>query len=635
MTQGRCPENDPSQRFPAPELFFSTDRTMSNKYPNKYAVGSALSLLVIAGAAYWLFGPGLGGGVSTTPTIPPRPKPIVRTQPQPRVESPSHAAPQGPGWFSDMTERSGVRFRHVSGTSSEKPYPAANGSGIATLDFDLDGLWDLYFATGTAIPVDLQRSEPINCLYRNRGDWQFEDVTRLSGLGYNGFSAGVTVGDYDNDGFSDVYVACYGENALFRNQGDGTFSKVDAEAGVNADRFAASAAFLDFDADGFLDIYVCNYGKWTLETNFWCGDSAKNIRRYCAPSTVEPDFDILYRNRQDGTFEDVTRAVGIAEPPFRAQGVVATDVNDDGWIDLYIGNDGHRNSLFINRGGRFEDVTETAGVGYGSDGEAQAGMGVEAADVFRDGRISLFVTNFADQYNAFYQNSGNGDFSQVAAPLGLASASMPWVGWGTAFLDLDLDGWLDLVVTNGHVDDNREDYPYESPPLAWKNVGGRFELLGSQAGSYFAGLHVGRALVVADLDNDGDQDLVIGHQDNLPALLRNDRPAAADPAPKSIELCLVGTGSNRDAIGSAVTMHSNKGLFLSQIKGGGSYLSSHDTRRVFAVQPDETDVRFEIRWPDRQTSQVEGLEPGNMYVIVQPADPAQSPRIELSTPLTK
>jgi hypothetical protein len=529
------------------------------------------------------------------------------------------------GWFTEMTAASGIDFRHHSGTNAEKPFPAANGSGVAALDYDLDGRCDLYFATGTPFPIDPTRRAPINRCFRNRGHWRFDDVTLACGLGHNGYSAGLAVGDYDADGFPDVFVACFGANCLYHNQGDGSFQRVEQMARVADERWATSAAFLDFDDDGLLDLYVCNYAEWTWESRRFCGDRVRNVRIYCSPSTVEPAADILYRNRGDGTFGDATAESGVDVRSGRAQGVVAADVNDDGLIDLYVGNDLNPNSLFLNRGGRFEDASEASGAAYDRLGRSQAGMGVEAADVNGDGRLDLFVTNFESENNTLYENLGGELFQDTTQRYALADESLPWIGWGTAFADFDLDGWLDLVVTNGHVDDNRhllgQQSPYAEPPLAYRNVHGRFEFLGATAGPYFAASHVGRGLATADLDGDGDQDLVIVHQDDRPALLHNNRLSSDASSHPCVVVQLIGTRANRDAVGAKVTLSAGGQTATQFIKGGGSYLSTHERRLAFATGLGAEAPTLEIRWPGGALSTV-SVESGRRYVIIEPTPPA-------------
>lgn len=546
------------------------------------------------------------------------------------VSEPGPPAEPGAFWFTDVTAQTDVDFRHSTGTNPEKPFPAANGSGLGALDYDLDGWIDLYFVTGTPFPIDPTRPAPVNRFYRNLGNWRFEDVTEHSGLGHNGYSAGVAVGDYDADGFPDVYVTCYGANCLFHNQGDGTFEHAERSAHVADERWATSAAFLDYDGDGLLDLYVCNYAKWTWETNQFCGDRDRNIRVYCSPYSVEPEPDVLYHNGGDGTFEDATARAGVGDRAGRAQGIVAADLNDDGLVDLYVANDLNPNFLFLNAGdGTFRDATEPSGVAYDAVGQIMSSMGVEAADVDGDGRLDLFVTNFQGERNVLYRNGGDEWFDEQSDHAGLTADSLPWVGWGTSFADFDLDGWPDVVVTNGHVDDNRSLMGQEasdaSPPLCWRNAQGRFEFLGPKAGRYFAERHPGRALIAADLDNDGDQDVVVGHQDQRPALLRNERLAAPSIERPSIVVRLVGTRSNRDAVGSTITLRSDQRTVVEQVKGGGSYLSAPDLHRVFAVDPHETGLRLEIRWPSGERSTLAGLRAGQSYVAVEPAEPSAAP----------
>lgn len=508
-----------------------------------------------------------------------------------------------------MLAQSGIDFVHFSGDSAEKPFPAANGSGVAAFDYDLDGSVDLLFLTGIPFPIDPAQTRISNRAYRNRGSWKFEDVTAATNLGHTGYSAGVAVGDFDSDGFPDVYVNCFGPNRLYRNQGDGTFIEMAQPAGVDDDRWGTSAAFLDYDNDGLLDLYVCNYGIWSWETNQFCGDRGKNIRIFCNPSTIEAVRHVLYHNDGDGRFHDALEEAGINVTPGRGQGVVAADVNGDGLIDLYVGNDLHPNFLFLNSAdGKFSDASELSGAAHDHLGRNQAGMGVDAADANGDGRFELFVTNYEGEHNAYYENLGNAMFQDLSHARGLAADSIPYIGWGTQFADFDLDGWPDIVVTNGHTDNNLKqlgrDSEYEQPPGLWHNDTGRFTFCGgSAAGDYFAARHVGRGLAVADLDNDGDPDVIVAHKDAPPALLRNDafpfdaRTASpqGESNPSWIHLQLVGVRSNRDAIGAAVTLRTDKKNIVRQIKGGGSYLSSGDQRLGFPLHT--ANFSLEIRWP--------------------------------------
>ena len=535
-------------------------------------------------------------------------------------------------WFDDVTSATGIDFVHVSGDSPDKPFPAANGSGLGMLDYDLDGFQDLLFLTGTPIPVDVNRKEPRNRLFRNRGAMQFEDVTSESGLGHSGYSAGLAVGDFNSDGFPDVYVTSYGINPLFLNRGDGTFEEVGAQSGVAHNQWGTGAACLDFDNDGLLDLYVCNYGKWSPETNAYCGDRARGVRVFCSPRTIEPVHDVLYRNLGDGRFENVTEALGLAKVAGRSQGVVAADFNNDGWTDLYVGNDLHANFLFLNRGGvQFENVGELMGAAYDYVGNMQASMGVDAADVNGDGWLDLFVTNFADEHNAYYENLRGEFFDEVAHQRGLARESLPWVGWGTLFADFDLDRRLDLIVVNGHVDNNRQelgqDSVYQQPPLVWKNTGSRFEFLGAAAGKYFESRWCARGLSIGDLDNDGAVDAVIGHQDAAPAILHNRNRMRTDAASRIVQLRLVGTRSNRDAIGSRIVANDPSSTpQVRIIRGGGSYLSAHDLRLVLVTDSNKP-LSVELSWPSGCRQTLEALRPGYQYVVVEPDQTEPTPQV--------
>jgi hypothetical protein len=536
------------------------------------------------------------------------------------------AAVSGSAWFEDMTPSSGIHFRHVSGNSPAKPFPAANGSGLAAVDYDRDGRIDLYFATGTPFPLDLARQEPTNRLYRNRGDWQFEDVTEFAGAAHNGFSAGLAVGDYDSDGFPDLYVTCFGPNCLLHNEGDGTFTRVETAAGVADERWGASAAFLDYDEDGLLDLYVCNYAKWSWERNPFCGDRVRRIRMHCHPRSHEPERHILYHNEGDGTFRDASDRAGVGGRTSRGQGVVAADLDGDGHIDLYVANDANPNFLFLNEGGgHFRDATEVSGAAYDGLGVARAGMGVDAGDINGDGRPELFVGNFQNEYKMLYENLGDGLFQDASHKYGLVADALPYVTWGAQFADLDLDGWPDLIAANGHVDDNLhlfgQDAPYAEPPLCYRNLGGkRFQFLGATAGAYFAQLHVGRGLVTADLDNDGDLDVAICHQDDLSAVLRN-TALERQPDVATIALRLVGTASSRDAVGASVRCRSQRGTLTQHVKGGSSYNSAPDLLQVFAANRGESGVTIQIRWPRGLVSDFT-VEAGRQYVVIEPRAPA-------------
>jgi hypothetical protein len=505
-------------------------------------------------------------------------------------------------------------------------FPTANGSGVAIFDYDGDGRMDLYFANGCKVPLAPGDRGP-NRLYRNLGGGRFEDATGPSGLGFSGYCHGVIVGDVDNDGDSDVFLGNYGPNALFLNEGDGTFRDVSAAAGVaQAENWSSSAAFLDHDGDGDLDLYVSRYGAWHWDHDVrFCGDPDKKIRRYCSPKELRYAKHSLYRNDGlvDGLprFTDVTDEAGVGRMDGHGFGVVTADLDGDGKVDIYVANDQDPNFLFLNNGdGTFRDETEASGAALDAHGRTQAGMGVDAEDVDGDGRPDLFVTNFQDEYNTLYRNLGRGLFLDVTDLFGLSVDSLPWIGWGCGLVDLDNDGWPDLFVANGHIDDNGERFgrpaPYAEPPLLHRNLEGRrFALANQGAGPYFATDHVGHGAAFGDLDDDGDLDIVVSHKDSPPAILRNDTEAGN----RAIRLRLRGTRSNRDALGARVEVAVGDRVIHRQRKGGTSLMSSHDPRLLIGLGPAESADRVTVRWPSGAVSERLGLRAGETHEFVEPA----------------
>lgn len=523
--------------------------------------------------------------------------------------------------FRDVTDTSGITFIQRSGDDENKHFPTANGSGVAMLDYDGDGHLDLYLLTTRNLPLDAPTESQGNRLYRNKGDATFEDVTDAAGVGYQGFTHGAAVGDIDNDGHPDLFLATLGANVLYRNNGDGTFTDVSDALGPDGPRWSSAGAFLDYDNDGHLDLYVSCYGLWDIHDNEFCGDKERGVRVYCTPQVITTARHYLYRNRGDGTFEDATASAGILRDDGRGMGIVAADLDDNGWIDLYVGNDLTPNFLFLNQGdGTFDDISEFSGAAASEAGIYQAGMGVDAEDVDGDGRVDLFVTNFRNDYNTLYRNLGQGNFQDVSAGAGIARSSFTEVGWGCALADFDLDGWPDMLVVNGHVDSNLPligiDEAQEEPSKVWRNMGdGKFAQV-MDPGPWFAVPHVARGAAFGDLDNDGDIDVVVSLLDTKPAVLLNESDAGG-----WIGFDLVGISSNRSAVGAKVELTLLDGRRLRrQVKGGGSYFSTNDPRLVFGLGTAGEVVSAVIRWPSGTTQTIDGPEVGRYHRIEEPGE---------------
>jgi hypothetical protein len=554
----------------------------------------------------------------------------------PMASNPSIPQEPSPFRFADITKEAGIDFIHVSGMNENKNFPTANGSGVAIFDYDGDGKLDLYFATATFLPVGSNLTGS-NKLYKNLGGGKFKDVTEASGLGFVGFCHGIIAGDLDNDGDADVFLCNYGSNVLYLNNGNGTFTNVSQKAGIARPGWSTGGALIDYDNDGDLDIYVSNYGEWDIvKDDQFCGDLEKKIRLYCSPRSIRTVKHFFYRNNGDGTFTDVYDQVILTRLPEKdgkdkweargradghGFGVIAADVNLDGKPDLYVANDMNPNFLFLNRGdGTFEDVSEICGAAFDEKGQVQSGMGTDAEDINGDGLPELFVTNFANEYNTLYQNLGKASFLDLTAFFGLAADSMPWVGWGCALADFDADGWPDVFVTNGHVDDNRrslgQPIDYEEPPLLHRNINGkRFKLSTRDVGTYFSTKHVGRGAAFGDLDDDGDIDIVINHKDGAPAVLRNDTPLEGNTW---IRLQLTGTRSNRDAIGTLIKVEVGPRKIYRQRKGGCSMMATNDGRVLIGLGKADLIDRITLRWPSGVEQVLENVKPGQTLKIVEP-----------------
>ncbi len=518
--------------------------------------------------------------------------------------------------FLDIAKAAGLHFKHWNGASPEKYVIETMGSGVAFLDYNNDGLLDIYLVNGGAVPGHPAPGPIRNALYRNNGDGTFTDVTDEAGVGGNGhYGMGVAAADYDGDGWTDLFVTTFGRNILYHNNGDGTFTDVTDRAGVAGGGWSTSAAFLDYDRDGRLDLFVARYVNFDFDHNVTCGDPIRRIRAYCHPDVYDGVPSLLYHNNGDGTFTDVSQASGIAAHAGKSLGVVAADFDEDGWIDIFVANDSMRNFLFRNRGdGTFEEVGLAWGAALDEGGRPHAGMGTATGDYDGDGRLDLIVTNLDREHNELYRNLGKG-FADVSYQTGFAAPSLPFVGWGTEFFDYDNDGDLDILIVNGHVIDNinlfRTDTTYRQQKLLFENVGGHFREVAAQHGAALMVPEVSRGAAFGDYDNDGDVDVVVQNLGGSPQLLRND----GGNRNHWLSLALEGTRSPRDPIGTRVRSTVAGRVLTRYLAGGGSYLSSSDHRIHIGLGQHERAERIEIQWPSGAKDVLENVAAGKFYRV--------------------
>ena len=518
--------------------------------------------------------------------------------------------------FVNVTAEAGIHFKHTNGAKGGYHLPEMFGAGGAFVDYDNDGDIDLFLVNSG----DFADSNLTSMLYRNNGDGTFTDVTAVAGVGNAGnYGQGVACGDYDNDGYPDLYVTNFGTNVLYHNNGDGTFSDVTQKAGVADTLWSSSATFLDYNRDGYLDLYVVNYLDYSLDTPYPpCGEG--KIRSYCHPKYFKGAPDRLYRNSGDGTFADVTEAAGINDigGHFHGKGlgVVAADFNNDGASDLYIANDVTPNYLFKNRGdGTFEEIGLFAGCAYSADGIEQAGMGVDAADYNGDGFLDIFVTNFSYETNALYRNNGDETFTDISYEARLGDASYRFVGFGAGFFDYDNDGHPDLFVANGHIFENiaqtTDMVTYAQPDQLFHNNGdGTFA-----EASFKARKGVSRGAIFGDYDNDGDMDIVVTQLNGRAELFRNEDGNRRN----WIRIKLVGTISNRDGVGARIVLTTGEAVRIQELHAGASYLCSNDPRVSFGLGDHTTIDRLKIRWPSGIVQVLEDIKANRELVVTESA----------------
>lgn len=508
--------------------------------------------------------------------------------------------------FTDITASAGITFKHVA--APEKKYIVESMSGgVAFFDYDNDGDLDIYLVNSLSVDLVKSKGKTKSDLYRNDGNGKFTEVGEKAGVSDIGWGMGVAVGDYNNDGFEDIYVTCLGPDKLFKNNGNGTFTDVTDKAGVSDRRWSTGASFFDYDRDGDLDLFVANYVDFDINNlpEFGQGQTCqyKAIPVQCGPRGLKGAGDSLFRNNGNGTFTDVTKQAGVSDPDgFYGLGVMTSDFDDDGLIDIFVANDSTPNFHYRNNGdGTFKEIGFTAGTAVNENGSEQGSMGVTAGDYDHDGRMDLFITNFADEYNTLYHNDGPNSFTDLSYAAKVAAVSLPHVGWGTKFFDYDNDGWVDIFVANGHV------YPqlpsYRQPRLLHRNNrDGTFTEVAAEFGNVLTENRASRGVAFGDIDNDGDIDLLVTDLDGSPQLLRNDNGNANN----SIVIKTVGVKSNRSGIGARVKVVSGDLTQVDEVRSGDSYISQSDMRLHFGLEKRTKVDLIEVRWPSGTVDKISG-----------------------------
>ena len=511
--------------------------------------------------------------------------------------------------FTDITKEVDIQFRDENGESGKKYFIEPLGRGLALFDYDNDDDLDLYLVNGCDLPAAISSTPQTNVLYRN-DDGKFIDVTSKASVGDTGYGLGCCTGDYNNDGYVDLYVTNYGPNILYKNNGDGTFSAVTDESGVGGNQLSSGCAFIDYDVDGYLDLYVVNYVQFDTNENPIC--TRKGIQTYCTPETLDAEADILYRNNGDGTFTDVTKKAGITSSPGKGLGIVCGDVDNDGDVDIFVANDTTPNQLYLNNGNAtFSENALFAGVALSEDGRAFSGMGVNFGDYDNDGFMDIIITNFQDQVNNLYHNTQNGFFNDVSFTTGIGEKSLPYLAWGVDFVDFNNDGWQDIFVANGHLDDNIAKIDpvgtYEQPnQIYWNNQDNSFnesQISMSPSSS--------RGSAFGDIDNDGDVDIVIANIKDTPNVLRND----GGNSQNWVTIKLVGSHCSRDAFGARVTLTIGELTQIREVRSGSGYLSQNDTRLHFGLAEAERIDSISVRWVCGKTEKLKNVHVNQFLVI--------------------
>lgn len=520
--------------------------------------------------------------------------------------------------LADVTNAAGIQFQHNSGAYGGKLLPETLGSGCAFLDYDRDSWQDILLVNGMDWRGHKRQRSTLR-LYRNNRNGTFTDVTSSAGLDAEMYGMGVAVGDYNNDGFPDIFISCVGQSRLFRNTGKGTFVDATRSSGLfGRQGFSTSALWFDYDRDGLLDLFVCNYVRWSPEHDVFCSLDGAH-KSYCTPEAYRGDTCWLFHNRGDGTFEDVTATSGIFDSSSKSLGVAMFDYDQDGWMDLLVANDTQPNKLYRNqRNGKFKDVAVEAGLAFSTEGKARAGMGVDVGDFDNSGKPGIAITNFDNEMTGLYRASAPGVFDDVSIPSGVGAVSRNTLGFGCMFLDVDLDGALDLAVANGHIDETvrniRGNVGYAQAPQLFLNLGnGKFRDVAGEAGGGFEKSKVGRGLAYGDFDRDGDMDILLT-TNNGPAFLFRNEQAAGN---RSIRFQLTGTKSNRDAIGAAVRVFTGGQSQSRLVRGGSSYLSQSEMPVTFGLGKRDKIERVVIDWPNGRTEEFKELWAGKSYKCIE------------------